>query len=327
MKKSSAQKPVKTTRLFSLQLANHDALFAPRVKSIVSYRWLKLLVLYFPALAFLMLPSFKLGRGFIKSPPYSIPDSIQHGELFTLPTNEDDDFVPQINGRTMGFIDGKSQFYLGAAPGQSDFNVTVHHLEEKPRYKALVEKLRHPSYPLFVKRVHVKPAPEPELPKPAPAARGKSEELPKKPPGIDAKETRALERVDGNVRIRCWREPVVEPIGVDPLKPRRHQRLGSLAAAGQGEVVFAGSIAQGESTVLLYHGGGLFTRYYGLKELRVQKGSRVVTGQIVGHVPLNTAKNQPTKATWQPLMNVTGRLGPLNPQSLLALSSQLCDSK
>jgi murein DD-endopeptidase MepM/ murein hydrolase activator NlpD len=43
----------------------------------------------------------------------------------------------------------------------------------------------------------------------------------------------------------------------------------------------------GESVVMLYHGGGLFTRYWGIRENRLPKNGRVSIGQTVGYVHLS----------------------------------------
>jgi hypothetical protein len=314
--------PIKTTRLFSLQLADHDGLFAPKARRRHSFAWLKLLI-YLPAAIFFFVPSYKIGRGALKDPGYKLPDTVMQGEVFTFPATEDDDVIPQMGGRSLSYIDGKAPMYIGAALGPTDFEINFQfNDDDKPRFKAMMEKLKHPTYPVFVKRIKVTKLPE--TPDPAPLRKG--EEAPRTVPPFDEKETRILARTDGFIRMRCWKEPVVEPVGVDPLKPRRHLRMGSLPAVGQGEVLFAGPIATGESLVVVYHGGGLFTRYWGLKETRVQKGAKVTTGQTIGYIPLAPPKKE-THATWQAVMNITGTPGEVSRPSLLALSSRLCDSK
>lgn len=320
-------RPIKTTRLFSLQLADHDGLFAPKQRRPRSYRWLKLLI-YLPAAVFILIPSFKIGQGFLKNPGYTLPDTVGEGDVFTIPANEDDDIVPQIGGRSLSYIDGKSPLYIGAALGPSDFEINFQfNDEDRPRFKAMLEKLKHPTYPMFVKHVHVNKADTAEHL----VVLKKGEEPQRMAPPFDVKEEKALERSDGFVRMRCWKEPVIEAAGVDPLKPRRHLRMGILNAVGQGEVLFSGPTTSagsvpGESEVIVYHGGGLFTRYWGLKETRVQRGAKVTTGQAVGYIPLGPPRKE-TQASWQAIMNITGHPSVVNRASLLALSSRLCDSK
>lgn len=319
---SKKGKPIKTTRLFSLQLADHDGLFAPKQKRKFSYSWLKL-IFYIPATLLFLSPSFKIGRGFIKDPGYALPDSVTVGQIFTLPANEDDEIVPQIGGRPLSYIDGKNPIYIGAALGPTDFEINFQfNDDDRPRLKALVEKFNHPTYPFFVKRVRVTKPTEVEIKTEV----SKSDTAEKSAPTIDPKELKLLERHDGFVRMRCWKSPSVEPVGVDPLKPKRNQRLGTLTAVGQGEVLFSGPISNGENLVLVYHGGGLFTRYWGLKETRVNKGTKVTAGQTVGYIPLAPPRKE-THATWQALMNVTGHASEVSRPSLLALSTRLCDSK
>lgn len=324
-------KNLKTPRLFSAQLADHDMSFAPRQRERPRFYRLKLFVCFLPAFFLFLLPSFKIGRAVFRDPGFRIPDSVARGDLFMIPVNadDDDDIVPQVGGRPLAYVDVKAPFYLGAAVKSSDLEINVaFNDEESTRLKRMLEKLKHPTYPLFIKHVHVtpiEPAPTAAVPA-APKGRASVEDH-KVPPPIDAKEAKVLSRFDGKVRMRCWKEPTVEAIGIDPLKPRRHIRLGSLPAVGGGEVVYAGPAENDDgSIVLVYHGGGLFTRYWGLKEVRVQKGVKVSAGQTIGNVLL-APPHHDTKATWQPLLNVGGSTAAVNPSSALQLSSQLCDLK
>jgi len=332
-------RPIKTTRLFSLQLADHDNLFAPGAKRRFSFQWVRL-VIYIPAIAFFLFPSFKIGQALLLEPHFSLPDSVVRGELFVLPAENSpknspknsatsSKVVPQIAGRSLAFIDAKPPLFVGTSPSSSEFEISFIYrdLTNNPLMRVL-ETLSHPRFPLFVKRIRVSSPPLAAL---VASSRTKVEIEKKLPPDFTAAATKALERFDGNLRLRCWKEPIVTPIGVDPLKPRRHARLATLSSAGSGEVVYAGPSANGEtSEVLLYHGGGLFSRYWDLKEVRAQKGSKVGAGHTVGHILLAPA-NQITHGRWQIFMNIGGApINPqneVNPQSVLALSAQLCDSK
>lgn len=325
---SNKSRPIKTTRLFSLQLADHDNLFAPRQKPRVTFSWLKL-VTFIAGFCFFLAPSFKIGQAILKSPAFKIPQSVTKGDLFTIPVDEDEDDIPQIGGRPLSYVDGKTPFYIGAALRPNDFEISIQFGDDDhPRIKGMIEKFRHPTYPLFVQNVHVTPATVAAAPTPVPrGTKIAPEDEPKAPPAFTSAENKVLARFDGHLRLRCWKEPSVEAVGIDPLKPRRHVHYGTMPAVGGGEVVFVGpSESEGNSDVLVYHGGGLFTRYWALKEVRVQKGSKVTAGQTIGHVQLAPPKHV-THPTWQPLMNVAGSIGEINPQSVLALSSRLCDSK
>ena len=327
----SERKPsrLQTTRMFSLQLANHDGLFAPREKPRRSFRWLKLAAFFFPAFVAFVFPSFKIGRAILKNPGLQVPESLRQGDLFTLPVGEDDEHVPLISGRTLGFVEGKTPLFIGAALKPFDFEVSFdfNDDDERKNLKGFVPRLKHPTYPIFVKRVHVV-ADETPPSEERPSIRRETEK-PSMPPAFAAGETKAFERHDGNIRLRCWKSPSVEPLPIDPLKPRRNPRLGSLSAAGPGEVVHTGSYvgANGnETAVVVYHGGGLFTRYWGLKELRIPKSNRLNAGQTIGYVHLAPPK-QATRPNWQVLMGGVGGPGEIKAQALLELSSRLCDSK
>jgi hypothetical protein len=128
------------------------------------------------------------------------------------------------------------------------------------------------------------------------------------------------------MRLRCWKEPTIEALGIDPLKPRRQPRIGSINAAGPGEIAYSASSGDSESVIVLYHGGGLFSRYWGIRENRLPKNGRVSIGQTVGYVALS-ANGKETPLNWQVLMG--GYDGPVEIKvpSLLELSTRLCDSK
>lgn len=320
--------PLKTTRLFSLQLADHDSLFAPRGLAPVNtrLRYAKMALVLLPALTFFLLPSFKIGKGLHREPGYELPNEIRRGELFTIPA-DDKTRIPLAGARPLSIIEGKQPVFIGAAVRGEDFDISFEFREEAGNpLKALVERLQHPTYPLFVKHVHVIDDTREADSKVSEASRGKGDKALKIAPSLGESELKALLRHDGNARLRCWKEPTVEIPGIDPLKPRKHLRLGNLSASAQGEVVYSGPSEGEDSVVILYHGGGFFSRYWNLKETRVQKGAKVSVGQTVGMVPLNSIKRE-TRPTWQVFSNQFGFPGEINPQKLLALSSQLCDSK
>jgi len=56
----------------------------------------------------------------------------------------------------------------------------------------------------------------------------------------------------------------------------------SVQASGTGRVVLAQDLYYSGNTVIVDHGGGLFTLYAHLSELRVQEGDEAQSGQIVG---------------------------------------------
>ena len=316
---------LKTTRLFSLQLAAHDQKFGPKYRAPRSYRWLKWLAFYFPALILAGSPSFKLGRAALKTPPFEVPKSLQLGEVFTLPaapTSEEDQLVPQVAGRPLVRIDGQTPLYFGAATNPAGFDVSFFYRASdasvRVKLASLVPKFEHPTFPLFVKHVEVSKveATEADPVKPTNGAR----------PNFSEKENKALGRTDGNVKLRCWKTPAVVPLGVDPLRARSKPRLATLNAAGSGEVAHVSPNGASESVVLLYHGGGVYTRYWGLKETRLRLGEKVSAGQNLGYVAL--AMNKPANAP-PPAAQWSAHFGTseLNTPSLLGLSSRLCDSK
>ena len=57
-----------------------------------------------------------------------------------------------------------------------------------------------------------------------------------------------------------------------------------VAASNSGVVVFIGHLDQGGLTIVVHHGLGLSTWYYGLSEVLVEEGDIVISGQIMGSV-------------------------------------------
>lgn len=320
-----------TKRLFSLQLADHDHLFSPQRKVRRSFSRLRTFLFFIPPLITLTFPSFQLGQAVWEDPGIELPNTLKVGNLFTIPVKDQTDakaFIPLVSGRALGFVDGKEPMYIGTAMSSFDFEVSLDFKKHDPyaRLKGLIPKPEHPTYPLFVKRIDVISEPAPtEIEEAAKTTRKEIEKI-IPPPPIEAQEAAAYERHDGNMRLRCWRAPSIEPLGIDPLKPRRNPRLGSLSAVGPGEVVYSSPSSVAEKIIVLYHGGGLFSRYWGVRELRLPRNGRVITGQVIGNVHLAPAR-QVTKPHWQPLIGGVGGPGKVNPSVILDLSSRLCDSK
>src|SRR5262245_25492723 len=138
----SKRGPLKSTRLFSLQLANHDQLFGRTLQlERRGIPWLKILICL-PALLLFLIPSFKLGRAVLKKPELAVPDRLKTGELFTL--QGEADLVPQIAGHTLSHIDAKTPLYLGVAMGAPDFEINFIFNEDDPRHKlkAMLPRLK-----------------------------------------------------------------------------------------------------------------------------------------------------------------------------------------
>ena len=89
--------------------------------------------------------------------------------------------------------------------------------------------------------------------------------------------------VEGNIVYRFGEaKPDVEDVwkGVGIGAPRGTP----VAAIEAGEVAWAGSRGVLGQTVVIDHGGGYFSVYLYLQDLRVRMGDRVSAGQVIGHV-------------------------------------------
>jgi len=118
---------------------------------------------------------------------------------------------------------------------------------------------------------------------------------------LEAERRRLAEIYERRSPILLGGAPFVRPVGGDQTSVFGTRRLyngeprsphpgidlraatGTLVrAAGPGEVVLATDLYYSGKTVILDHGGGLFTLYAHLSELRVAEGERVAAAQPVG---------------------------------------------
>ncbi len=68
----------------------------------------------------------------------------------------------------------------------------------------------------------------------------------------------------------------------------------SIRSAQAGEVVFSGVLAPTGNTVIVYHGYGIYTYYYHLKELNVRTGYTLTDGEIIGEAGTTGFTNEKT---------------------------------
>lgn len=159
--------------------------------------------------------------------------------------------------------------------------------------------------------------------------------------GGTAKAAQAAAQAAAKINVTCWKSPlaaaVMMPFGAELKRPgapadkARYQHLGvdlrsnpgqAVGSAGPGVVFAVASEPPPGRTVTISHGGGLYTRYAHLKDSGVVKGERVNAGQTIGWAGPTRRFDAP-RLHWEVFFDKK----PLDPQSFLALSSQLCDLK
>lgn len=320
----------RTTRLFALQVSDHDAHWGGRRRDPNKNRLRMIInfIIILPALVLFFTPSFKIGRLVFRAPTFEIPTSAKQGSVFTLPVDEEFESV-KLEGHTLPEIKSKSPKYLAAVNTVQpimDLVLTYKAPATEISLKSLIPKFEHPTYSVFTKTIkveHLSAADEAqsiakENAKPKDDGTRTMTSIPTDP--------KIFSRTDGMISASCWHAPTLEEIPQLGVRQGRRPgpRMATLSAAGAGEVVQMG-ITNGvgtEKSVTLYHGGGIFTRYHGVRDYRVGKGDRIQAGQAVAIVEFGNAK-KPAIARWDLHMGDTE----LNRESFLALSSQLCDSK
>jgi hypothetical protein len=121
--------------------------------------------------------------------------------------------------------------------------------------------------------------------------------------------SKLLERTDGPAHVNCWSAPILNP--TPGLALRAH---------GPGETVMAQETAGFGKSVVIYHGGGIFTRYMHLREIQTHVGEKIGEGQIIGFA--GSAHRQVNPTFWEVSWNET----PLNPADFLSFSQKFCEA-
>ncbi|MES2963527.1 MAG: M23 family metallopeptidase [Bdellovibrionota bacterium] len=306
----------KTTRMFAVQAENFDGFYGPRTK-LTRFQKIVRGILITPGVLLFLLPSFKLGLQHQRPPAFEVPDKVTKGSVFTVPIDESLEAIT-LAGETLPAIKGPKRALLAVAKSEPvmDLVLIYKHPERKWNAERLKPKFEHPTFEVYSKQIIVEPAPPPpELPK---------TKKPTTPPTKHELDAAVMARHDGLAQASCWSEPKTNVL---PQKGTRDWRklpvqYANLTAMAPGEVVKVEALKGGSKNIVVYHGGGLFTRYLELRDSLVRKGDKVLAGQEVGMLSLGTWKT-PIKPRWDIFLGTTE----LNPPDFLSLSTQLCDSK
>ncbi len=306
--------------MFALQVSTHDTMWGgPKEAPSLLKRAIKIAILL-PAVALFLIPSFKLGRATFRTPTFTLPDSVKQGNVFTIPADEEITSI-QLEGRSLPELKLKQPMFLVAASSVPQLDLVLNYRapERHLTLKMFLPHFENPSFDIFNKQIKIEP-PEAQT---SPVISGE-QTAPHMAPVVPAFDSKTFNRTDGLVAASCWKEPALEELPLQLARNGRHPptRQASLTAAGQGEVLQVSAPFQGEKTLLVYHGGGLYSRYYGVRETKVRKGDRVTAGMPIATTEAGNWR-KPATARWDLYLNQTE----LNRANFLALSSQLCDSK
>jgi hypothetical protein len=311
----------KTTKMFALQVSTHDTMWGGPKEAPSKIKRLIKIVILLPAFALFLMPSFKLGRATYRTPQFKLPDSIKQGNVFTVPADQDITSI-QLEGHSLPELKLKQPLFLVAASSVPMLDLVLNYRapEKKLSLKSLIPHFEHPEYDVFNKQIKIDPPEEQTSPV---IAGGQVLVHGVAPvPAIDAK---TFTRTDGLVSASCWKEPSLVELPAQPGRNGRRPppRQAALTVAGQGEVLQVTAPALGaDKTVLVYHGGGLYSRYYGIRDSKVRKGDRISAGQQIATTEAGNWR-RPASARWDLYLNQTE----LNRSNFLALSSQICETK
>jgi hypothetical protein len=301
------------SQIFSLQLANHDMSFGPREKPPKIIRILRWIALT-PAVVAFILPSFKIGKQVQRNPSFSIPDSVPRDSVFTIPADPSISAI-RLAGRPLPLIKSKDLLLARATSAPSlDLEMVFRGPQHPWDPKSMLPKLEHPTFDVYSKMIRT------EDPTPAEAkAEAKVEAEP-----ISSTELALMTRTDGEVAAACWEKPKFEiQRETKKIKPNVWTpRYASLTATAPGEVVDVGNESGRVKSAIVYHGGGLYSIYRNVKDLKVRKGDKVEGGQMIATAFAGSLK-QPQHLDWAIVFGGSE----ITPESFLRTSTQLCDSK
>jgi hypothetical protein len=307
----------RTTKILALQVSNHDNSWGGPKEAPSKLKRAIQIAIILPGVVLFLMPSFKIGRAIYRAPQFSLPDSMKQGSVITVPADSEVSSV-QLEGHSLPEVKSKQPMFLVAASSVPQLDLVLNYKapEKKLSLKSLLPRFEHPVYDVFNKQIKIDPAES----EPSADIAGETRVAPSAP-AIDAK---TFTRSDGLVAASCWKQPALEELPPPPARPGRRPppRQAALTAAGPGEVIQVTSPVQGERTVLVYHGGGLYSRYYGIREVKARKGDRVSAGTQIAITDAGNWK-KPATARWDLFLNQTE----LNRSNFLALSSQLCETK
>ena len=306
--------------MFALQVSNHDSYWGGPKQAPTRLQRLIKIAIVTPAFILFIVPSFKIGKAVYRTPSFSIPDSVKQGSVFTVPGDDDVTSV-QLEGRSLPELKSKQPMYLVAASAVPSFDLVLNYKapERKLSLKSLIPHFDHPSFDVYTKQIKIEATSQDST------TEISGETVAPKIAATPAIDSKTFSRTDGLVAASCWKEPSLETLP-PPVTSRhgRHAppRTATLSGAGNGEVEQVSAPTLGEKTLVIYHGGGLYSRYYGVRDSKVRKGDRVTAGQLIATADAGTIR-RPASARWDLYLGQTE----INRANFLALSSRLCDSK
>ncbi len=281
-----------------------------------------------PAFALFLMPSFKIGRAVFRVPTFTIPDTLKQGSVFTVPGDDEVSSI-QLQGKSVPELKpvskskSKPVLFLVAASSVPQLDLVLNYkaADKNLSLKMLIPHLEHPSYDVFNKQIKIDP---PEVNDSSVAT---AEGEPKTRAAVGAStadDLKSLNRTDGLIAASCWKEPALNamPAVIAKHGHKPPPRSATLSAAGNGEVVQILNPAPGEKALVVYHGGGLYSRYFGIRDTKFRKGDRITAGQAIATADPGTWK-KPANTRWDLYLNQTE----LNRAGFLALSTQLCETK
>jgi hypothetical protein len=342
----------RSNRLFALQVSEHDTYFAPREKP---SGWRRKIPMVAGLCGVLLAaqPSFQLARHKLTPPQFNLVDKLWVGDLVTVPAS-DDVLSVTLSGRPLNTIEKPRKTYIGVVGTQNQESARLDLIyakrEEGSRFKHFLRKVfvpntEHPTVPFFTKKLKVESKSSPALAKAdlgadrKPASRAElGASIPETSEKTNDRIKKVFNRTDGTMNASCWAKPntvltdqsiLIRRNGGKP-KPTR---LAQVLAASSGDVIFSGQVGNSTRSLVLYHGGGLYSQYDDLKESPYRIGERVRSGKPLGLIlPETPTPRQPANAQsavkWKILLSGPGTEPmEINPESFLKLSSQLCDLK
>ena len=308
------------TRLFSYNLAAYDSTYGLFAEPPDRRLWPWALLL---GIAIAGVPSMKAARFVRADAPTPIPASVRAGDPIIVADGGGAIESVTIDGALLARVKGRGVF-LGAVGLYDQDEATVSGLlrrQTKPMEDGPVGWLYSSPLRWFSASVQVEkpldldsvilrfPA---SFPTPAIASTNNQSA-----PASALEEKRAVEarlvrgrlsRFDGDADVACWTRiaPAASVANGSPLK-----------SPGPGAVDLSEELVAPGKTTMVYHGGGVFTRYSRMGQLIARAGERVAASQTLGYSGRSDGAKPRFEILWR------GRS--IQPAAFFDLSQKLCE--
>ena len=287
-------------------------------------------------LAVVFHPSKEIAKQLVFQPHIHLPKEFSAGQTLVFKKDVDLKFI-SINQKKMSLI-GKNHL-LGVVPLYGGNTVKILGQWEIQKLSWLEKQFSHPSVDYFVEYRNVKKHPLKQasnLRIPASVWKKVNDDHADLKEQQKQKMKKLLSQVPSqDFQLDCYKAPINSVVVSKFASPRTlpngysyyHSGLdqrarvpSSIKSIGPGKVVFAEHMIVPGNTLVIDHGGGVYSRFMHLSDFRVEPGSKIQTGQVVATTGA-TGRVEAPHLHWE----VVWKGNHANPSQFLQALEPICD--